>query len=138
MDRPLFGNFFWPSLIKDVCVKDNVHSSDHLPLQVSISDIVIDKQNFNETNTGTSYINWSKASTADVELYSNKCEDLLNKITVPLETVICKNVNCEKAEHISDIKFLYDKILKCMLIASKPLASVKKSVKHQTKGWNMF
>lgn len=78
---------------------------------------------------------WYKATEDDIKIYQSKLDDLLDKICIPKDTLICRNVLCQHVNHINAIDKLCNDIIKSCLEAGHDSIPLKKSYHNSVPGW---
>ena len=126
------------SLVKDIEVRYEYVTSDHLPIcmRIGVDEIKLDPCQSSASIKGGK-INWETADAYDLALYRDKCHELLSKIVLDHDLILCDDTNCQNNEHIDGIDKLYTAINDCLLDASADLCIRNTHKKFKPIiGWN--
>ena len=97
------------------CTLNAYVSSDHLPICYNLNLEVLPELYVPDTdsNNRISKTNWAKVGENRLNLYSSKCNEILDKIDVKC-IQSCKNCHCKNTSHINCINNLYSSIVDCL------------------------
>ena len=129
-----------------VNVSYDIMTSDHFPLSINMKLNLLPATQYNnyfiEDNTHESkYCNWSKADHKDKSLYSDMCEHLLSRLSIPNSALTCDDPNCCDAGHITDLEYLYRNIVLCLSNASSftiPQSSKSNNHPNSVPRWSDY
>ena len=128
------------NLITDITMCDRYVVSDHLPLRIAVNcDIISISDEYSRIDSCDQIILWNSVTDTDKATYTNKCDELLQKINLPTESLLCRDVNCDVASHKAAISCLYDEIMNCLSQAGLSISKKQlPSQHHNVPGWNEY
>ena len=125
--------------LKNIChceITDNHLHSDHVPVNLLIKFDVSYLPTI--PRSFSNKIAWHKVTDNDIRIYKNKLDNLLNKIVINQEVLLCCDTNCKV--HTECIELLYKGIIDACCTASDhfPLTSKPKKQSNCIAGWNKY
>ena len=140
IDHFLLTNNLHVNVVKYKVIHDGHNLSDHCPISISLSltgeqDRVLQALPLKQ---GTR-LSWDKTTEDNVKAYQCELNNLLAQIHVPVDTVICDNLQCK--DHQEEIQMYYDNIMNSCLIAGDKCIPHCKQGNGQYKhvpGWSEF
>ena len=82
-------------------------------------------------------IDWTKLSAEEVLSYYGRTDELLSKVQLPMEAIVCK-ANCNNTNHCNDLCIMYNSIISALTEASRPLLPHPRRSNNIKPGWNMY
>ena len=139
--RSLIDHMLISNNCKDVVsahftIDDIENASDHLAVGTHVN---IDCEYFNNSAevNNVKRTAWYKANINDINLYKIELDNLLEKISLSNDCVMCRNFWCH--EHTQEIEQLYKEIVNACTSASKVIPSTGKgSCKQAVPGWKQY
>ena len=130
------------SMITDVKVLDLLPTSDHLPLQYTLSVPAQQGRRSFFSPTTSDYhpgFRWDKASESDIIEYRRLTDAKLQAITPPRDALLCTDGQCSMPQHRVALDSLYGEVCGALLASSETIlekASGSSGRKHVVPGWN--
>ena len=112
LDHVVSSNDFH-SGINNVSVLYNITDEDHIPLTFNINVSTLPKV-MSDNNDYCSKISWDRVNETDIKQYFNLTDKHLANVEIPVEAILCSNVNCKNVEHHSMLDKFYDDIIKSL------------------------
>ena len=108
-------HFFWSeSLDNNVEDAGVIHhednTSDHNPIYCVLNSLEIEEET-TEAKKAKPKPNWKKASPEEKVEYSEKVQNMLNNIEIPLSVLQCKDLHCRDPDHLADLDLLAATVL---------------------------
>jgi len=123
--------------IIDMKVDHGFLSSDHFPLQVSFHWEPLFVNTAENPPMNVKYVNWERATPADLLRYQTYSNTLLSNIFIPDDVLYCNNPNCDNDTHKNAILHLSNQIINTLhAAASASLPNKKRSSPYSVPGWN--
>jgi exonuclease III len=123
--------------ILDMSVLHDFVASDHLPLLFSINVTDLPKCNSNGPSiVQKGSVNWAKVTDKDTEKYTADTDYYLSEISVPVESMLCSDPNCDIPSHLCEIDEFYDCIVNALTVASDCLVTDSHGNYKHVPGWN--
>ena len=125
------------SIIDLINVDYNIMGSDHFPLSVHIACGNINLSTDLNTYTKQS-IKWSSLN--DQDIYDYKCNTArgLTSVTVPVDVICCKDLNCSNSSHKASLDSFYGDIISTLSLCSLPYIKRCKNNNYNIPGWNDY
>ena len=122
--------------IDSIKILYNYATSDHMPFTISLKldNIPALTQTTNDINKGK--LDWANKTIEEVSNYRDTTQVLLNRIELPQDAILCKNVNCNHESHKNDLSYMYNQIVDSLHTASEPLYKFRNRVRNIRPGWN--
>ena len=83
-------------------------------------------------------VDWARLTEYDVWKYSFLTDCSLSHVDIPIEAVLCNNINCKNNEHYSDYCRMYERIANCLNNDSKHFIQEKRKHTLSQGGINMY
>ena len=113
-------------------------TTDHIPIVISLNveniPLLVDK--VADTNSGR--LDWSNLTKEDLNRYFIETENLLSNIELPIDALLCFNMNCKNPNHSIKLCGMYDNIVAALNASSKSLSKHKNKACNIKPGWNDF
>ena len=128
------------SLISDISISDKFAVSDHLPLCINIKSEVVSVPDVDMySGVPEQTVRWSSVSERDKTIYTDKCNDLLQAVDVPIDVLLCNDVSCTLISHKHTIDYFYNHITDALREAGMHICkSVSEHQHHNVPGWNEY
>ena len=124
-------------LISNMRVQYNLSASDHIPLGLDLNLNINVGYSSNIAMDREPKVRWDKLSNEEINLYNVYSNTLLNEIHVPVETLNCRNFDCNNPTHIFEQTVFYESIINAMTTTSLPLAQEHvRGPRREIPGWN--
>ena len=108
-------------LLSGFVILDKVPSSDHLPWWLVLifpggdhGENMDNKIRDVQSGMVTEISNWSSCNEKDVGVYFNKTQTFLADIDLPVEALLCNDVQCKLLDHKLSLDTLYDNIYQAL------------------------
>ena len=109
------------SSVEDVLISHDYITSDHFPISVTVSvDLLFHSIDTSNAGNGPSAprFNWSAMNETDICNYNQATEEFLGKVSLPVEAILCTDVDCMNTDHKCALSVFYNDIVQAMQNAS--------------------
>lgn len=83
-------------------------------------------------------VDWSKLTEDDLLYYNSQTDKSLRNIDIPLDAILCGNINCKNQNHNNNLCVMYDNIVNCLNNISKSFCKKKAKQHNLRPGWNEY
>lgn len=70
--------------------------------------------------------------------YCGRTDVLLREVQLPMDAILCSNINCDDDTHCNDLCEMYNSIVSAIYEASRPLHTHPRKVKNTKPGWTKY
>jgi len=123
-------------MIRDMYIDYSFITSDHLPMFITLNADLAKTPFSVPYQTTRSRVNWNKLSDEDIDMYKCRTNELLSKIKLDLDVVLCEDLSCKDPVHTCSISKMYNSITDALLSASSSLQVSSIDKTSQVPGWN--
>ncbi|CAJ1050753.1 uncharacterized protein LOC114150994 [Xyrichtys novacula] len=86
-------------------------ATDHLPVSMVVNvDHLPDYSSPTEYGANRVKVDWAKLSREDVSYYCGRTDVLLREKQLPMDAILCSNINCDDVKHLTDLCEMYNRI----------------------------
>ena len=111
---------------------------DHIPISMFFNIKGLPELVCNDSHTPSEMLDWARLTDVDLQYYKLLTDVHLRNIELPVDAIMCGNINCKNVSHNNDLCAIYDQIVNCLVDGSEPLR--RKVVKQHIvrPGWNDY
>ena len=120
--------------ILNIKIRDEISDEDHLPVTIKV-DLNLLPNLTNCNNDSFFKINWESATETDLLYFYNLTDQSFADIKLPIDALLCIDLNCKHAEHIQKIDTFYNDIVSVLNDSSKHMSS-KFNNSRNRPGWS--
>ena len=113
-------------------------TADHIPVSLTININGLPALASNARQEPIELLVWAKLTDADLQYFKTLTDVLLKNIKLPIDAIMCGNVNCNDISHKNELCAMYDEIVKCLHDGSEPLKRKKEKQYKVRPGWNDY
>ena len=122
--------------INDISVLYDISDEDHIPICMNLNVSSMPKVT-SDSNEFTAKIPWDSVKECDLEKYLNLTDEHFSNIHIPVDAVLCGNLNCTDNNHKLMLDKFYCDIISCLNQSSEHLCKNKNTKKFVNKpGWS--
>ena len=115
-------------------------TADHIPVSLILNIESLPELIIPDNHERNVKIDWSRATENDLWRYKVSTNKGLRDVDIPVEAILCENINCENRNHSVSLNVMYDNIVKCLTKSGKILCN-ERDRKHNDRqnakpGWN--
>ena len=92
----------------------------------------------NITNDIHPRLDWSRVNGDDIYKYKCNTDTLLQEVTIPSDTLTCRNVNCTDLNHRDNLETLYNTIVDKLGLAGRDMLKAHNHGGRARPGWNDY
>ena len=78
-------------------------TTDHLPVSMMINVDNLPDCSSSTDGANRVKVDWAKLSKEDVLYYCGRSDVLLREIQLPMDAILCPNINCDDVTHCNDL-----------------------------------
>ena len=129
------------SLIGSICILYDFISSDHKPMSFNVT-CTINSSSETSDACNTTRISQRTFSPECWLKYNTLTDEALKEVRIPVDTFLCRDMNCLNSKHIENIECVYDQLVNALqssnTLVNDDLMSGKhySSRRHHVPGWN--
>ena len=112
--------------------------TDHVPLAFTLDASNIPEMASEVNGACQVKISWNKLTQDEVFCYYGRTDVLLSEVQLPLDAVMCSDLNCNNTAHCKDLCAMYDSIVNTLYVASRPLLTYSDKAHTIMPGWNHY
>ena len=124
------------SCINNMDVLYSITDEDHIPLTINLNVSTLPKMTY-DNNDYCSNISWDRVNETDLKKYLNLTDTHLANVEIPIEAILCSNVNCNSVVHQSMIETFYNNIIKSLNVSSEHISN-NKTKSFNKPGWTEY
>ena len=113
-------------------------TTDHLPVSMMINVDNLPDCSSSTDGANRVKVDWAKLSKEDVLYYCGRSDVLLREIQLPMDAILCPNINCDDVTHCNDLCEMYNSIVSAIHEASRHLHTHPRKVTNTKPGWNKY
>ena len=122
--------------INDISLLYDMSDEDHIPFCINLNISSLPKVTL-DCNDYNANIPWDRVKECDLMKYSNFTDKHLSNIDIPVEALICRDVNCKSDLHKSMLETFLCNIIKCLNLSSSHL-SCNNNTFFNKPGWTEY
>ena len=123
--------------LENVEILYGLATTDHIPVSMMLNVGNLPVCNSINNSERSERLDWMSLTDADLTHYRSLTDYSLSNIDLPVEAILCGNINCKSQKHNKELCTMYDTIVNCLVNDSKCFR--QKKVKHNIRpGWNEY
>ena len=122
--------------INNISILYDMSDEDHIPLVMNLNTGALPSVT-SQNNDLTAKISWDNMKECDLSKYLNLTDKNLSNTDIPIEALVCKDLNCSNITHKEMLEKFFCDITNCLNVSSEHF--LKKDKKFENKpGWSDY
>ena len=122
--------------IETIDVQYDMSDDDHIPVSMSLQVDSLPKLSESDNNF-SGRIKWDCVTDHNIKLYHDLTKETLGELVIPVESLCCKNSNCDSNMHKVEIEEFFNSAM-TSLTSSSDLFQLKNSKYTPRPGWKEY
>ena len=122
--------------INNISILYDLSDEDHIPFVMDLNIDSLPSLTL-DNNDITVKISWDNIKECDLRKYLNLTDKNFNNIDIPVEALICKDLNCGNITHKELLDKFFCDITNCLNVSSEHLLKINKNFENKP-GWSDY
>lgn len=121
--------------ITEIRIDYDKATADHIPFCMVLNTDSLPVLLPVDNGVDVGQIEWSKLTQKELSKYVDHSAALLGNIKIPKDVLLCRDMNCDNAQHCKELCSLYEAIVESLGISSRPLYRHRTNVCNAKPEW---